>query len=361
VSAGHSGAWRPNLEDVAARAGVSRSTVSRVVNGRENVASDLRERVEMAISELGYVPNQSARALMTQRTDSVALVVPEPDFRVFADPFFSGIVRGASMECTRAGLQLVLLMAPTHDDLERVARFLGSGPVDAILLVSEHSEADPTPKLLAATKLPFVIGGRPMQPGLDVPYVDNDNERGAEIAVRHLLSLGRSVVGTVSGPPDMSAGIDRLTGFRRALGPAFDERLIEHGDFTERGGEAAARRLLERVPNLDGLFAASDLMAVGAMRALHEAGRRIPDDVAVVGFDDNEYAETADPPLTTVRQDPVIQGREMVRLYLTRHRPDITIPEEPGVPDIRSTDRIVLPVELVVRASAPQRARAPHG
>jgi DNA-binding LacI/PurR family transcriptional regulator len=343
---------RPNLEDVAARAGVSRATVSRVVNGQASVAPELRSRVEQAVAELGYVPNQAARALMTRRTDTVALVVPEPDFRVFADPFFSDIVRGASLECLRAGLQLVLLMSPTHDELMRVGKFLRSGSVDAFMLVSEHLTSDEAWAQLDRAGIPFVIGGRPLHAGVAAPFVDNDNLKGAAMAARHLTSIGRSVIGIVAGPQDMSAGIDRLAGFRAGMGDRFDADLVEVGDFLVDGGRAAAERLLARVPDLDGIFAASDMMAVGALAALRSAGRRVPDDVAVVGFDDNSFAATTDPPLTTVRQQPVIQGREMVRFYLTRHRRDVEVPPDDSIPDVRTTDHLILPVSLVVRESA---------
>ncbi len=243
-------------------------------------------------------------------------------------------------------------MGPTPEELDRVRRFLRSGAVDAALLISEHWAGKVQPVLLIDANIPFVVGGRPMQPGLDVPYVDNDNVLGGRLAARHLTGIGRQVIGTVAGPRDMSAGIDRLDGFRGGLGRRYRASWVEHGDFTRAGGEAATERLLARVPDLDGLFAASDLMAVGAMDALRRAGRRIPEDVAVVGFDDNEFARSADPPLTTVRQLPVVQGREMVRLYLSQHRPDIPIQADEEIPDVREVDRIVLPVSLVVRESA---------
>ena len=343
---------RPNLEDVAARAGVSRATASRVVNGLATVDPALRVRVEKAIAELDYVPNFAARSLMTRRTDAIALLASEPDVRVFSDPYFSGIVRGISQEANKAGLQLVLLMAQTEDDLERVKRFLKAAPVDGVLLISEHAVDDPLPGMLERSRIPIVIGGRPIQPGLVAPYIDSDNVLGAKLAARHLVSIGRTVIGTAAAPQDMSAGIDRLAGFKQGLGRSFRARRVECGDFTQRGGEAATTRLLERVPDLDGLFAASDLMALGAMAALRRAGRRVPEDVAVVGFDDNEFALTADPPLTTIRQDPVLQGREMVRLYLALHRPDIELASEDGVPDVTGLDHLILPVRLVVRESA---------
>ena len=342
---------RPNLEDVAARAGVSRATVSRVVNGQATVADDLRERVQRAVDELGYVPNQAARALTTKRSDAVALVASEPAARVFGDPFFSGIVRGVSTETNRAGLQLVLLMAQDFEDLERVKRFLKSSRLDGVMLISGHA-GDGLPEELQRLRTPYVIGGRPANPGYHEDYVDNENVMGGEIATRHLASLGRSRIGTVTGPLDMSAGVDRLEGYRRVLGAGFRDELVEEGDFTQRGGEAAMDRLLRRSPDLDAVFAASDLMALGALAVLRRAGRRVPEDVALVGFDDNEFAMTSDPPLTTVRQDPMIQGRAMVRLYLARHRPDIVVAHEEGIPDATGVDHVILPVSLVVRDSA---------
>ena len=351
VTPPHRAPARPNLEDVAALSGVSRATVSRVVNGQSTVAEDLRVRVQLAIDELGYVPNHAARALMTRRSDAVALVASEPAARVFGDPFFSGIVRGVSMETNRAGLQLVLMMAQDFEDLARVKRFLKSSPVDGVMLISGH-EGDGLPEELQRLATPYVIGGRPTASDSGAPYVDSENFLGAEIATRHLMSLGRRTIGSVTGPLDMPAGVDRRAGFAHALGSAFREELVESGDFTQRGGEFAAARLLERVPDLDGLFAASDLMALGALAALRRAGRRVPEDVALVGFDDNEFASTADPPLTTVRQDPMIMGRAMVRLYLARHRPDIEVAPEVGIPDVTGLDHLILPVSLVLRDSA---------
>jgi DNA-binding LacI/PurR family transcriptional regulator len=343
---------RPNLEDVAAQAGVSRATVSRVVNGQTTVAPELRERVQRAIDQLGYVPNQAARSLMSRRNDTIALLASESDVRVFGDPFFSGVVRGITQEANRAGLQLVMLMAQTEADLERAKRYLRSDSIDAVMMISEHSVDDPIPPLLERLGIPYVIGGRPLQAGLAAVYVDNDNVFGGALAAQHLASLGRSVIGTVAGPADMSAGIDRLTGFKKGLGRAFRADRVERADFTQAGGEAATERLLERVPDLDGLFAASDLTALGALAALRRAGRRVPDDVALVGFDDNDFAATTDPPLTTVRQSPLLQGRTMVRLYLAQHRPDLVVEPDDLVPDVVGVDHVVLPVHLVVRESA---------
>ena len=341
---------RPSIDDVAALAGVSRATVSRVVNQQASVGEHLRVKVQAAVDELGYVPNLAARALMTRTLDVVALVASEPDTRVFSDPYFSALIRGVSIEVNRARLQLVLLMAQGAEDLERVKRFLARSPLDAAMLISGHAD-DGLADELSRHRIPYVIGGRPMD-GVAAPYVDSDNVRGAELATAHLLSTGRRRIGTVSGPLDMTAGRDRLQGYRSTMGKRYRPELVEVGDFTKEGGQRAATALLERAPDLDALFAASDLMAIGALTALRRAGRRVPEDVALVGFDDNEWAQAADPALTTVHQDPHLQGRAMVRLLLSRHRPEIAIEPEEGVPDLRDDDHAILPVELVIRESA---------
>lgn len=343
---------RPTLEQVAAAAGVSRATVSRVVNDHASVDPDLRERVEKAVADLGYVPNQAARALMTRRTNTLALVASEPDLRVFGDPFFSGVMRGVSLEASAAGLQVMLMMAQSFPELDRIEGYLRSGPVDGVLLISEHAASDPLPAALREARIPFVIGGRPLQPDSPDAFVDNDNVGGGRLAAEHLRSRGHKVIGTVTGPLDMSAGIDRLQGFKAGLGRAFRAGRVEEGDFTHRGGEEAMSRLIERVPDLDAVFVASDLMALGALRSLRLAGRRVPEDVAVVGFDDIDAAELADPPLTTVRQQTVLQGRMMIRLFLARTQPDREQEPADGVPDATGADHLVLPVELVVRESS---------
>jgi DNA-binding LacI/PurR family transcriptional regulator len=333
-------------------AGVSRATVSRVVNGSSSVAPALRERVQRAVADLGYVPNHAARALVTRRTDTIALVASEPDSRVFGDPFFADIVRGVSHEAMGAGLQVMLLMAQSHADLDRIERYLRSAPIDGVLLISQHATHDPLPAAMTRAGIPVVIGGRPLHPDLAVPYVDNDNVGGAEVAARHLLERGRSRVGTVTGPKDMSAGIDRLAGFKAGAGQAFRAARVESGDFTMAGGELATTRLLARAPDLDGLFAASDLMAIGALKALRLAGRRIPDDVAVVGFDDIPMSTFADPPLTTVRQDTVLQGRAMARMLVSRTRPGLALEPLGDLPPVDALDHLILPVTLVVRESS---------
>jgi DNA-binding LacI/PurR family transcriptional regulator len=324
----------PTLEEVAELAGVSRATVSRVVNGSSRVSPEARAAVTSAIAELGYVPNRAARSLVTRRTDTLVLIVHERPDTVFADPFFASILRGVNRALSPTDLQLVLLQAQGEAQRDRALRYVGNGHVDGVLLISLHGD-DIMPTAIAAAGVPLVMAGR-LLTGRAVDYVDADNVGGARDAVNHLLSIGRRRLATVAGPSDMSVGVDRLRGYTEAVRAAGDDASagrVVVADFTEAGGEAAAARLI----------AASDLMALGALRALRAAGRRVPEDVAVVGFDDAVLATYADPPLTTVRQQVEQMGQEMVRLLLAR----IAVPD--GDPR-----EIVLPTELVIRASAPR-------
>ncbi|MFF9018611.1 LacI family DNA-binding transcriptional regulator [Streptomyces eurythermus] len=352
---------RPTLEAVAARAGVSRATVSRVVNGGDGVRAPLAERVRRAVEELGYVPNQAARSLVTRRHDAVAVVVAEPETRVFADPFFALQLRGIGKELTAHDNQLVLLLTEGRADHTRVARYLAGGHVDGALVFSLHLD-DPLPGLIRDAGVPTVFGGRPHRsadtgaPDHGVVYVDCDNRGGARAAVRHLLDLGRRRVAHLTGALDQTSAVDRLDGYRDAVAEvpgAYDPRLVVEGDFTPAGGERAMRELLARCPDVDAVFAANDLTALGALRALRESGRRVPEDVAVAGFDDMApVAEQTDPPLTTVRQDIEGMGRLMARLLLDglsggRDRARTTA----GAPGARGKG-VILPTTLIRRASA---------
>lgn len=334
----------PTLEEVAALAGVSRATVSRVVNASPKVSSEVRARVAAAIDELGYVPNRAARSLVTRRTNSIMVVVAEPEDRLFADPFFAGVVRGISGVLNPRDLQLVLMLEPPDRGPERIVRYATQGHVDGVLLLSLHGN-DPLPGRLHASGVPVVVGGRPSDP--EVSHVDADNVRGARTAVEHLFATGASTIATITGPLDMAVGQDRLDGYRAALeaaGRTVDDSLEVGGDFTEAGGEAAMRDLLDARPDLDAVFAASDLMAAGALRALAAAGRRVPDDVGVVGFDDSVVARSCVPPLTSVRQPVARLGAEMAHVLLSRL-------EDPGA----HPRAVLLPTDLVVRGSTRPR------
>ncbi|WP_024761121.1 LacI family DNA-binding transcriptional regulator [Streptomyces exfoliatus] len=335
---------RPTLEEVAARAGVGRGTVSRVINGSPKVSEQAKAAVEQAVAELGYVPNRAARALAGSRTDAVALVIPETEARLFAEPYFLDIIRGVSAELADADKQLLLTLIRSEQERQRFEQYLAAQRVDGVLLVSVHGD-DPLPDQVRALGLPAVLNGRRREDER-VAFVDSDNTGAGRTAVAHLAARGRRGIATITGPLDMYVARCRLDGYREGLadaGLAPDEELVANGDFTEEGGRRAMRELLDRRPDLDAVFAASDVMAAGARGVLREAGRRVPEDVALVGVDDSAVARHMDPPLTSVRQPIEEMGRTMARLLLQ----EIAAPSEPD-----EQPRRMLPTELVVRASS---------
>ncbi|MEU5220366.1 LacI family DNA-binding transcriptional regulator [Streptomyces sp. NPDC020807] len=335
---------RPTLEEVALRAGVGRGTVSRVINGSPKVSEQAKAAVERAVAELGYVPNRAARALAGSRTDAIALVIPETEARLFAEPYFLAIIRGVSTELADADKQLLLTLIRSERERQRFEQYLAAQRVDGVLLVSVHDE-DPLPDQVRALGLPAVLNGRRREDEC-VAFVDSDNTGAGRSAVAHLAARGRRRIATVTGPLDMYVARCRLDGYREGLDDAglpVDDALVATGDFTEDGGRRAMRELLERVPDLDAVFAASDVMAAGARAVLREAGRRVPEDVALVGVDDSAVARHMDPPLTSVRQPIEEMGRTMARLLLDEIASPSGADEQP---------RRMLPTELVVRASS---------
>ncbi|SFK97068.1 LacI family DNA-binding transcriptional regulator [Streptomyces pini] len=332
---------RPTIKTVAARAGVGRTTVSRVLNGSTLVSDEARAAVQTAIAELGYVPSSVARSLVTSRTDSIALVIPESESRLGSEPYFSAVIRGVSNGLAGTQIQLLLTLVRDQREMDQLTRFLTARRVDGVLLVSVHRD-DPLPGLLEKLGLPTVLAGR-RSPAEPLHHVHSDNIGGARDAVRHLIERGRGEIATITGPPDMDVADSRLRGWRKALGEAGREaggELVAPADFTEEGGRLAMRELLERRPGLDAVFAASDVMAAGALAELRRRGRRVPDDVAVVGFDDSIVARHTDPPLTTVRQPVEEIGRSITDLLLREIG-------EPG----GARRHLLLPTSLVVRDS----------
>ena len=333
---------RATLEVVAARAGVSRATASRVLRGSVNVSDDARERVLRAAEEVSYSVNRAARALVTRRTDSIAFLVAESQERTFHDPYFLGVLRGAQAEAAEAGNQIVFVIAATEEQTSRFTRFVGGGHVDGVLLVSLHGD-DALALRLEELGVPTVVNGRPFDPSSGLYSVDSDNLGGARQAIELLAARGARRIGHITGPLDMSVSQDRLSGYQQALAAAghqYRASSVQEGDFTVDGGAAAMQRLLAAEPDLDAVFAASDLMAIGVLRTLAAAGRKVPDDVAVVGFDDAGEAQLAVPPLTTIRQPLEDLGRAMTRTLLER------------VSGLAVEPRLVLPTEVVRRASA---------
>lgn len=336
-----SGTRRPTIKTVAALAGVGRTTVSRVINGSDLVSPDARARVLAAIKELNYVPNSVARGLVTNRTNAVALVIPESESRLGSEPFFAALIRGVSGALAESRTQLHLVLVRDQAERDRLTQTVATHRVDGVLLVSVHSD-DRLPSMLEDMGLPTVLAGR-RNADERLSYVDSDNVGGAAAAVRHLLHRGRTRIATITGPLDMDVSRSRLAGWRTAhegAGVRADEGLVEVSDFTEAGARDAMRSLLERAPDLDAVFAASDLMAVGALSELRRQRRRVPDDVAVVGFEDSALARHTNPPLTTVRQPVEELGSAMARILIgiTQHG--------------AARQQRTLPTELMVRESS---------
>lgn len=324
----------PTLIDVAALAGVSRSTASRAINGGAKVSPEAQAAVDAAVDDLGYTPNRAARSLVTRRTDSVALVVPEPDERVLTDPFFAGTLRGLSAALEHTEFQLVLVIARREDQRSHAERYLRRGHVDGAIVVSHHRD-DGLGAVLAASRLPSVFIGRPFDADERLPYVDLDNLGGGRIATQHLVSVGCRRIATITGPMDMAAGLDRLRGWREVLTAAGrGTDAIEHGDFTSAGGARAAAALMNEHPDTDGIFVASDLMAVGAMAVLAERGLRVPEDVRIVGFDRLGVHDSTRPTLTTVTNPVAAMARRAGEILLDQ----ITTGHKPHEPEIFPTE-----------------------
>ncbi|QYX76273.1 LacI family DNA-binding transcriptional regulator [Streptomyces akebiae] len=329
---------QPTLDAVAQLAGVSRSVASRVLNNAPHVSRGKREAVERAVRQLGYVPNPTARALATRQTGAAALVVSGEDPSIFADPFFAQVIVGASAALEEADLHLMLCLAATDRGRRRVEELLRGKGADGVMLMALR-ENDPLTRTAEEAEMPVVFGGRPVG---SAPrwYVDVDNTGGAREATEYLLSLGRTRVAAICGPLDTEVGRARYRGYRDAMLAAGHEPFPPHeGDFTEPGGAAVMAELLAERPEVDAVFAANDNMGAGALRTLREAGRPVPDDVAVVGFDDLAVARIAEPPLTTVHQPITALGREMARMLVALVNGGDPTP-------------LILPTRLVVRASA---------
>jgi DNA-binding LacI/PurR family transcriptional regulator len=301
---------RPKLADVAQQAGVSPATASRVLTGSARVRPETRQQVEAAIAYLGYVRNRAPRAPASRGTGSIAFMVCEDNARVFSEPFFPLMLRSVSRELSARGIQLVLLTAHSPRDYQIASRYLRSGHVDGALLLSMHGKR---PLDLRSLGVPVLLAGRSFGNDEGISYVDADNAGGAKMAVEYLLKSGRTTIATIAGPPDMAPGADRLAGYRAAMNEAglSDPGLIVFGDFGRVSAEHGLYRLLDRRPGIDAVFAASDLMAAGVLGALRRIGRQVPDDIAVIGFEDSPLAQHTDPKLTTVWQPVEAMGARM--------------------------------------------------
>ncbi|WAX81461.1 LacI family DNA-binding transcriptional regulator [Streptomyces sp. KMM 9044] len=316
--------------------------VSRVLSGGHYVSPSAAEAVSTAIRRTGYVVNRHARSLITGRSDSVGFLLTDPQERFSEDPDFNALLRGCTQALGAHDIPLLLMIAGTQAERRRIVRCITAGHVDGVLLVSSHS-GDPVAEELRAAGVPLVACGKPTGLGAKVSHVAADDRDGARDMVRHLLSLGRRRGGMVTGPLDTPGGVERLAGYKEVLAEACigsDERLLVSGDYSRASGEAGAERLPAGAPDMDDVFVASALMAPqGVLTALHRAGRRVPEDVAVGGFDDSQAAVSTSPGLTTIRQPWDRIGSERVRVLLAQ-----VGGEDPAT--------VILPTELVKRGSA---------
>ncbi|WP_299091232.1 LacI family DNA-binding transcriptional regulator [uncultured Microbacterium sp.] len=329
---------KPTIRDVAAVAGVSYGTVSRVINGGHWVSPDARTAVEDAIRATGYTANHAARALATGRANSLAFLLTEPQNLLFSDPTFALLLRGATEALAERSMTLVLLIADTAEEQANVERYVRAGHVDGVLLVSSH-ESDRLLASLVAAGVPTVCTGIPLGETAGISTVSVDEVASARMMTRYLRDQGHRRIALITGPNDTPGGRFRLVGFREEMGDAFDPDLVAQGSYEQATGDAAMTALLERAPDIDAVFAASDVMAVGAIAALRRAGKRVPEDVAVAGFDDSGLAATHAPPLTTVRQPWAQISAAMVDMLLEVIA-GATVPS------------VVLPATLVVRDTA---------
>lgn len=328
------------LEEIARKAGVSRSTVSRVINNQPNVRDEVRDRVMRVVEQTGYHPNIAARSLASQRTNVIGLVIPRSVLNFFTDPYFPRLTQGVAEACNRYDYTLSLFLFHTEDDERKLfPRITRRGMVDGVIIQATYA-AHELFEQLHAGDVPFVVAGRPID-DVQSSYVDVDNIAGSLVAVRHLIHQNCKRIAHISGPFVTTAGLDRLEGYKQALsesGFTIDKNLIMEGDFSEISGYYCTQRLLPSRP--DAIFIASDIMAIGALRAIREARLTVPDDIAIVSFDDVPPATQANPRLTTVRQPIRRMGIKLVETL-------VDIMDNGGEPP----RRVIFGTELVVRES----------
>ncbi len=329
------------LEEVGKIAGVSRATVSRVINKPDSVTPELRARVEKVIAETGYRPNPVARSLASNRSNILGLIIPNVAQNLFTDPYFTPLIEGISQACNAHDYTLALFIFHSEEEEEQVfKRALGTGLLDGLIAALTSLTNTSYMEQIVNLNLPYVNVGRPADDQL-VSYVDVDSVAGAFLATQHLIRLGYQRIAHIAAPLDTTVGLDRKQGYVNALNEAgirLNENLIGYGNLSQDSGYIAMRQLLNQQP--DAVFVASDRMGVGVYRAIYDAGLRIPDDIAIVGFDDLPPAVSVTPPMSTVRQPVTRLGLTAVEILMQ------VIETGPT-----SLHHIVLPTELVIRAS----------
>lgn len=322
---------RPTIRDVAAAAGVSYGTVSRVLNGGRWVSAETEAAVHDAIRRTSYRVNPHARTLATNRSNSIGFLLTESQQLLFDDPVFSDLVRGTAQALAEYDKSLVLIIAGTPAEQARAANYLTAGHVDGVLLAFSSHGGNPLIDELLAARVPVVSAGQPVGYEGRLGSVSADDFEGAKRMVEYLVSKGRRQIALIAGPQDTPGGINRLAGYRAALGTSNDQ-LIVYGDYGRESGVRALEELLHRRVDFDAVFAANDAMAVGAISALRDAGLEVPTRVAVAGFDDSVFATSSEPQLTTMRQPFDRISSELVRLLLS-----VIDGDEPATITLRAT------------------------
>lgn len=339
------------IEDIARLAGVSRSTVSRVINGQPSVRQEVRDRVQAVIAEHKYAPQAAARQLVTQRTRTIGLILPDSAYQMFGNPIFAQMGQGVSQVCAQKGYISMQFMGQRNMEEQTLYNLLRSRPFDGVVLISGEYE-DPRPGFLRNAGIPYVRIGRDPNHD-DMKYVDIDNIAAARAAVEHLVKLGHRRIAMIKGMGTDTSSADRFEGYKQALqgaGIALDEQLVGDGDWTAVCGYTITRRFLELDSPPTALFSSNDMMAAGVVRAVHERGLKVPDDLALVGFDDLDQTTMIFPELTTVRQPCVDMGARAAEILINQLENENEEPEH-----------VILPTTLVIRSSCgfAQRATTP--
>jgi LacI family transcriptional regulator len=328
-----------NLEDIARHSGVSRSTVSRVINNDPNVNEKTRAHVQAVIRQLNFQPNLAARSLASGRTRVLGLVIPQGVAYIFTEPYFSILIQSISQTCNALDHSIMLWLAEPDYERRAIQHILHGGLIDGVIVSSMLTDDAIVQALIEAQKPFMLIGRHPTNP--QVNYVDADNRGGAQLAVKHLLALGHRRIGLITGPLNTIASQDRMDGYKDAVREfqlELEPSLLVESDYTEAGGFASAQKLLQE--EVTAIFAVSDTMAVGALRAINANGQRVPEDVALIGFDDMNFAPQLQPALTTVRQPITQLGATAVT--------NLIAVLDGGETPVRQVN---LPTELVIRAS----------
>lgn len=331
---------RYTLEEIGKMAGVSRATVSRVINHYPHIRPEIRARVEAVIMQTGFQPNAVARSLVSSRTNIVGLIIPSTVEEVFSDPYYAYVISGISQSCNANGLILSLFLIHSLEEEHNVIQaVVGTGLVDGLIITASRRNREMLSTLLAS-QIPIVFIGQP-DDAINTHYVDVDNVAGGYMATEHLIKLGYQNIGIIVSTINKS-GEARLDGYRQALndyGLQFSENMVAYGDYSLHSGYTAMKQLLNHRP--EAVFATNDTMAFGAMQALREAGLSIPQDIAIIGFDDLPFAQRGDyTPLSTIHQPVRQTGFDAIELLLK------VVGDE-----IQEAQHQLIPISLVVRES----------